>query len=405
MAKKLLPFIIIIASVLVAGGLYRFRSEPEQSVVVQQTILVDVMAVIQEDSYITVASQGTVEPRTRTNLISEVSGQVIEVSPAFVAGGFFRTGDVLLQLDKQNYRAAVSRNQAAVAAARSQLAQERGQGDVAQREWERMTPERQTQIRAKDLYLRKPQLEEALARLASADADLEQSLNDLRKTTIISPYDGLISAKNTDIGQFVSTGSSIAEMFAVDYAEVRLPIPETKIQFLDLPALIRNSPGDIDSSDNSNSLGPEVELVSRVGNREYSWIGHLVRTEGVLDTRTRVLFSVVQVKDPYGLYNDNESNTEPLRIGTFVNANIQGKLLKDVVILPRYTLQANNLVWVADPENRLRSRKVEVITINGDNVYISAGLKQGDRVVITRLENPLNGTPVQTNKPSYQAIR
>ncbi len=388
--RILLPIIIIAASIGLTVALVANREQPAQEELTEASILVEVIIPQIRDTYITVSSQGTVEPRTRTNIVSEVSGRVIEVSPAFVAGGFFRAGDVLLKLDDQNYRAAVSRDAASVATARSLLEQERGQADVAQREWDRMSEQQRSQIRARDLYLRKPQLEEAEARLASAETDLEKSQADLAKTSIIAPYDGLVSAKSTDIGQFVSTGSAIAEIFAIDYAEVRLPITENKIQYLNLPSSIQEFSSD---NDYYNS-GPEVELVSEIGDRNFHWTGHLSRTEGVFDPLTRVLFSVVQVSDPYNLYNTEHE--EPLRIGTYVNAEIQGQLLEDVVVLPRHTLQANDLVWVADQENRLRSRTVEVITSNGDEVYIGGGLEAGDQVVLTRMENPLNSTLVQT---------
>jgi RND family efflux transporter MFP subunit len=394
MLKKLLPFLIILASIGVAIMLRAGRPDAEQNEPQQLSVVVDAMTVNVQDAYISVSSQGTVAPRTQTNLVSEVAGRVVEVSPSFVAGGFFNEGDVLIKLDDQNYRAAVSRAQASVAAAKSLLEQEKGQADVAQREWDRMSAEQQSRIRAKELYLRKPQLQEAVARLESAQADLDQAVSDLNKTTIIAPYDGLVSSKNTDIGQYVTTGASIAETFAVDYAEVRLPIPETKIAFLDLPSHTDNL-----SAADSMENAPEVDLVSRIGNQDYHWTGKLSRTEGVLDTRTRVLFSVVQIADPYNLNSQNsrnsEWNDEPLRIGTYVNATIRGRMLEDVIVLPRYTLQANNVIWTADAEGRLRPKTVEVLTINGDDVYISAGLDNGDRVILTRLENPLNGSPVQ----------
>jgi len=387
MFKKVLPVLIIIVAVIIAAMLRLSRPDAEQNDPQQLVVTVDAINVSVVDTHITVPSQGTVEPRTRTNLVSEVSGQVVEVSPAFVAGGFFQEGDLLIRLDDQDYRATVSRAEASVASARSLLEQEKGQADVAQREWDRMSADEQSRIRAKELYLRKPQLEEANARLTSAQADLDQAKSDLAKTTIRAPYDGLLSAKNTDIGQFVTTGATIAETFAVDYAEVRLPIPETKISFLELPPAIGYS---------ESEYAPEVDLVSRIGSMDYHWTGKLTRTEGVLDTRTRVLFSVVQIEDPYNLYS-NDTNKEPLRIGTYVNASIQGRLLEDVVVLPRHTLQSNNIIWTADNEGRLRPRTVEVLTINNDDVYISGGLNSGDKVVLTRLENPLNGTPVQVN--------
>ena len=397
MLKKLLPFLIILASIGVAIMLRAGRPDAEQNEPQQLSVVVDAITVNVQDAYISVSSQGTVAPRTQTNLVSEVAGRVVEVSPSFVTGGFFNEGDVLIKLDDQNYRAAVSRAQASVASAKSLLEQEKGQVDVAQREWDRMSADQQSRIRAKELYLRKPQLQEAVARLESAQADLDQAVADLNKTTIIAPYNGLVSSKNTDIGQYVTTGASIAETFAVDYAEVRLPIPETKIAFLDLPSHTSN----LTSADNMESA-PEVDLVSRIGNQDYHWTGKLSRTEGVLDTRTRVLFSVVQIADPYNLNSrnsgNNEWNDEPLRIGTYVNATIRGRMLEDVIVLPRYTLQANSIIWTADAEGRLRPKTVEVLTINGDDVYISSGLENGDRVILTRLENPLNGSPVQINE-------
>jgi len=397
MLKKLLPFLIILASIGVAIMLRAGRPDAEQNEPQQLSVVVDAITVNVQDAYISVSSQGTVAPRTQTNLVSEVAGRVVEVSPSFVTGGFFNEGDVLIKLDDQNYRAAVSRAQASVASAKSLLEQEKGQADVTQREWDRMSADQQSRIRAKELYLRKPQLQEAVARLESAQADLDQAVADLNKTTIIAPYNGLVSSKNTDIGQYVTTGASIAETFAVDYAEVRLPIPETKIAFLDLPSHTSN----LTSADNMESA-PEVDLVSRIGNQDYHWTGKLSRTEGVLDTRTRVLFSVVQIADPYNLNSrnsgNNEWNDEPLRIGTYVNATIRGRMLEDVIVLPRYTLQANSIIWTADAEGRLRPKTVEVLTINGDDVYISSGLENGDRVILTRLENPLNGSPVQINE-------
>jgi RND family efflux transporter MFP subunit len=390
--KIIIPLLILAGAAAITALMLQMRPEPEQSEVAEQTILVETLSVAPRDTHITVMSQGTVEARTRTTLISEVTGKVVEVAPAFVTGGFFRQGEVLLRLDDQNYRAAVSRNEAAVATAQSALEMERGQGDVAQREWDRMTPQQQAQIRAKELYLRKPQMAEALARLASAAADLEEARNNLAKTTILAPYDGLVSSKSADIGQLVNAGSTLAETFAVDYAEVRLPIPETKIAFLELPSAIGNR---------GQQNGPEVELLARLGDQQYTWSGHLTRTEGVLDIRTRAMYSVVQVEDPYGLYGTERE--QPLRIGTYVNAAIQGRLLENVYVLPRHTVQANNLVWVADQENRLRSRNVTVITTNGDEAYVSDGLLPGDRVVITRMENPLNGLAVQT-EAGYRAI-
>jgi RND family efflux transporter MFP subunit len=391
--KVFLPLVIIAVAIVVTMGMMRMRQQPAQNAPTEAVVLVETMALNPVDTRITVQSQGTVEARTRTSLVSEVSGVVSQVSPAFVAGGFFRKGEVLLRLDDANYRAALSRSEAALATARSALALEQGQADVSQREWDRMTPEQQARISGKDLYLRKPQVAEVEARLAAAEADLAEARRNLAKTSIVAPYDGLVSSKSSDIGQFVNAGSVLAETFAVDYAEVRLPIPETKLAYLDLPGALQ--------AKDANASGPAVELVGNMGTSEYRWHGELVRTEAVLDIRTRVMYSVVRVKDPYGLYGNEHA--EPLRIGTYVNAAIEGRELKNVYVLPRHTIQSGDIVWVADQENRLRSRQVTLVTVNGDDAYVSAGLQPGDRVVVTRMENPLNGIAVQT-APQYSPV-
>lgn len=387
MSRKLaLPVLILVVAIVAARFMVSMREQPATQIPEERKTLVEVRPLLRETARITVASQGTVTARTQSDMIAEVGGQIISVAPTFVVGGFFRKGEMLIELDPQNLQAAVSRAEAAVATAESALALERGQGDVAQREWERMTADQQARVRAKELYLRKPQLAEAEARLASAHADLVDARNDLRKTRITAPFDGLLNEKNTDLGQFLNAGTKIGALFAVDFVEVRLPIPETKLPFLDLPPSLVAS----------NAQPPaalDVLLYSQLGDRSFEWPGKLTRTEGVLDTRTRTLYSVVQVADPYGLYGSQHA--QPLLIGSYVNAEIAGKVLNDVYVVPRHTLETDNLVWVADAENRLRARPVSVVTTNGDDAYISDGFQPGDRVVLTRLESPLNGMAIE----------
>lgn len=387
MLKKTLPLLIIVGAIALAYGMLRMRQQPEQSDISEAVLLVETRQLVPTSTQITVQSQGTVEARTRTTLVSEVSGTVVEVSPAFVPGGFFRRGDMLLRVDDADYQAALSRSEAALASARSALQLEQGQADVAQREWDRMPPDQQARIVGKDLYLRKPQLAEAEARLVAAEADLEEAKRDLARTRILAPYDGLVSSKSADIGQYINAGSTLAETFAIDYAEVRLPIPETRLAWLDLPGATALATTDVEG-------GPSVTLSSDIGGSVQQWEGYLSRTEGVLDTRTRVLYAVVRVQDPYGVHDSGRE--VPLRVGTFVNASIAGSVLENVYVLPRHTLQGNNIVWVADQENRLRSRTVQVVTVNGDEAYVSEGFEPGDRLVLTRMENPLNGMAIQT---------
>jgi RND family efflux transporter MFP subunit len=306
------------------------------------------------------------------------------VSPAFHAGGFVAAGDALVEIDDRDYRAQLLRARASVESAESVLAQEKGRAEVAYNEWKKLGKNTQRSQEATDLYLRKPQLEQAQAQLLAAEADLSKARDDLERTVIRAPYDSLIKEKRADLGQYVSPATPLAEIFAVDYAEVRLAIPQSKLSYLDLPG-VRG----FDTSE-----APLVDLYTDVSGEVTHWPARLYRTEGVFDERSRVLFTVARVDDPYAL---RSAGSKPLRIGTFVKANILGSEMHDLVVLPRHVLRAGNMLWVVDEELTLRNRKVQTLRTEGEEIYVSGGLQQGDLVSLTTISDAIPGMAVRIN--------
>jgi RND family efflux transporter MFP subunit len=353
------------------------------------SVTVDVTSVVKEDLRIQVQAQGTVTPLRRTDILSEINGRVIEVSPNFVVGGFVSEGDVLLRIDPRDYQTNLLRAQAAVESAESNLAQEKGRAQVALQEWQKLPKGSQRSEEARDLYLRKPQLELAEAQLLAARADLNTARDNLERTIIKAPYDALIREKHSELGQFVAAGTPLADIFSVEYAEVRLPIPQSKLDYLELPGLA------------GYEAGAAIDLYTDVAGEIRHWTAELHRTEGVFDERSRVLYTVARIQDPYAL---NDPDREPLRVGTFVNANIEGRELEGIVSLPRYLLRAGNFVWVVDSDQRLRNRQISMLRTGGDLVYVTAGLDDGDLVSLTSLDNSFAGSRVTINSsiPSNQ---
>lgn len=343
-------------------------------------VSVDVAEVVREDLRISVQAQGTVSPLRESSLLSEVRGRVVDVSPLFNVGGFVQAGEVLLRIDPRDYETSLLRAQAAVASAESTLAQERGRAEVAQREWEKLPAGSQRSDEARELYLRKPQLEQARASLQAAQADLNTARDNLERTVIRAPYDALIRAKHSDLGQFVSPGSPLADVVSVDYAEVRLPIPQNRLEYLTLPGL-----GGVDGDH------AKIDLYTDLDGEVKHWEASLHRTEGVFDERSRVLYAVARIEDPYAL---RHPELEPLRIGTFVNADIQGRKLSNIVSLPRYVLRAGNYVWVVDDKMRLTNRRVTLLRAGGDTVYVSDGLQDGELVCLTTLDASFDSSQV-----------
>lgn len=375
---------IIAISIAAAVALYLQREPPTVSDTVLPTMLVNVVRAQATSEQVIVTAQGSVIPKTETTLVSEVSGLIEEVSPAFVTGGLFRKDDILIRIDDRNYRAEVKRAEAAVAAAETNVTRETGLADYAEQDYERARSSLNSSKAASDLALRKPQVSEAVANLEFAKADLEKRRGDLDRTVIKAPYDGLVREKLADIGQFVNAGFTLARTFSTDVAEIRLPLPDKELPFLDL-----------DENMLRRGEGAPVTFSASLGGKKHTWTGRIVRTEGVFDDRSRVLYVVAQVDDPY---NQETSNwPQPLRIGTFVDARIMGTTFDNVIRLPRGVLHKNDQVWTVTNDNTLQSHQVEIVRANEKSVLIASGLTSGDLVCTSLLDNPLPGTPVRFN--------
>jgi RND family efflux transporter MFP subunit len=379
--KQFLFSIAMLAgSVAITTLLYLNRPPADMAEPQHQPITVDVAEVVKQTLRIPVQAQGTVSPMRETSLLSEVNGRIVEVSADFAVGGFVSKDEVLLRIDPRDYETNLLRAEAALKSAESNLAQEKGRALVAEQEWQKLPKGSQRSEEAKDLYLRKPQLDQAQSQMLAAQADLNTARDNLERTIIRAPYDAMIRAKHGELGQFVAAGSPLADIFSVEFAEIRLPIPQNKLAYLDLPGL------------HGVNQGSSIDLYTDVGGEVRHWTALLQRTEGVFDERSRVLYAVARIEDPYALHTPGR---EPLRIGTFVNANIEGRELHDVVALPRFVIRAGNQLWIVDKSGLLRNRQVSLLRTGGDLVYIDAGLDAGDKVSLTILDSSFDGAEVR----------
>ena len=377
--KVSLPVAFLVVASTASFWMIQSRPQAMQKPAPAPSLLVTAAVAEREPVTFTVASQGAVSPRTETTLVSEVSGQIVAVSPAFVSGGFFKRGDVLIRIDPRIYETQMKRARAEVAKARTRVATEQAMAAHAQEDWERLQSLNAAQGQASDLTLRKPQLQEALAELESRNADFEKAVEDLRRTITRAPYDGMVREKLADVGQFVNVGAQLARTFAVDRAEVRLPLTQHDLRFIDLPGLTAGA-------------ALPVTLSARVGGAAHTWRARIVRSEGVFDAASRVLHVVAQVEDPYDLAN---SGREPLRIGTFVSAEITGRAGGDLFVVPRHALAQGDTLWLVDDASRIHPRTVAVVRADERFAYIGEGLADGERYVTVPIDEPLPGMKVR----------
>jgi RND family efflux transporter MFP subunit len=381
--KILLPLAVVTVGALIATAMIRSRPEPETREVTIPQPLVRVQVVEPVDLRLTVRSQGTVSPRTESVLVPEVAGRVTYGAPSFASGGFFENDEPLLRLESADYEQAVVEAEAAVARAELRLAQESAEADVARNEWGELG-----EGDAPSLTLRAPQLAEARASVEAARAALARARRNLRRTEIRAPFAGRVREKRVDVGQFVAPGTPLATVYAVDYAEVRLPLPDDELAFLDLPLDYRG--------DRRGGGGPRVTLEAGFAGKRHRWQGRIVRTEGEIDPRSRMIHAVAEVADPYARGDDPQR--PPLAAGLFVHAEIEGKLAEGVVRLPRSALRDEGRLLVVDADGRLRFRAVELLRLTENEVLVAAGLEAGERVCVSPLATVTDGMRVRTGE-------
>ena len=273
--KFILPLVLIVGSIFVVIGLVAWQKSQttERKTDAEKAVLVDTIVAEVVSLNFSVNSQGTVRPRTETTLVSEVSGKIVSVAPEFVAGGFFHQGEVLLQIDPSDYEAGLKRAAAALASRKAKLADETARSEQALKDWNNMGKKGQPS----DLGLRKPQLADAAANVSAAEADVQKARRDLERTRITVPYDGLVRQKAVDIGQYVTLGTRLGVTFAVDTAEVRLPLTNNDLHYLDLP-----SETDVI---NKNRSFPPVKLTAEGGAGTNEWQARIIRTDHLSNVR------------------------------------------------------------------------------------------------------------------------
>jgi RND family efflux transporter MFP subunit len=364
--KKQIILPIIVLGIGIAGlvGFSALKKPPEEKPAVDNTPLVSVEAIEYNTMTFSVSSYGVVAAKYDTELVSQVSGEIIYLADAFVKGGFVKKGDILAKIDPSDYEAGLLDAQANVAASKANMVQERANGEVALREWAEITSSKPTA-----LSLRKPQLAQELAKLKSAEAGLLRAQRDLERTVIRAPYDALISSREIGLGAYMTTGSKIGHVYNTDTAEIRLPLADKDMQYLD-----------------SKGTHAEVQLVGNFAGSKQEWIGKIVRSEGVVDSKSRMTYLVAEIDDPYGL----NTNKNELRFGTYVTAHIEGSNAGNVTIIPRHLI-VNGLVAVMDEDKKLRYKPVTIIRQEGANVVISEGLESGMQVITSALDYPLEG--------------
>ncbi len=346
---QIVLFVVLVGVIMTVPGIVKSMKPPPEikergpiglAVFSEEAVLADVS--------LSVRAQGAVRPKRQVQLSPQVSGKVKYVSPNLENGGFVKQGEVLIRLEDADYRLSAVRADSTVASARQALATVMAQAEVARTELEELGIENPS-----PLALREPQLAEARASLAAAEASAEDADLQLSRTEIRAPFNGLVETKSVELGQFVSPGTPIGSLFAKDAVEVELAIPNAEMGDLGLPIAFNAS---------RSNPGPKVSFTADVGGKSHTWIGQVTRTGASVDSQTRLVSIFAQLDDPFGKGADDGT---PMAPGLFVTAHIEGRSLTNVIRAPREALRGLDTVYViveseeevVDREERLEIEK------------------------------------------------
>ena len=369
---RLTPVGVLLCGAVGMLALVAQRQPPPREELGPMGMPVEVAVAEQVDRRVVVMGYGSVQPRYEVSMEPQVEGRVVWVHPELAAGAAFDAGAILARIDPTDFRLAVRQAEATLAQAQVAEEKEKANAGIARAEWQAVMarlgdPTGELAVPS-PLVLREPQLREARANVAAAEAALDLSRLDLERTEIRAPFDCRVRAQSISVGKLIGPGTSIAELFATEWLEVEVGLPQADLAWFEIP-------------------GASALVTLDLGESQHHWRGTVVRQVGVLDDVGRLARVIIELPNPYsGL-----PGRPLLSLGSFVAVEMEGLLLQDVIRIPRTVLRPDNTVWVADSSGRLEIRSVTVARLGEDVAFIDGGLEPGERLVLTNLQGATPG--------------
>jgi RND family efflux transporter MFP subunit len=384
--SALLPTAIIVGGVATAYVLVETGPQAAPVETELPATFIEVQNVEIGAHQVVVPAMGLVRAEREVVLQPEVAGRVVEQNEALVPGGRMAAGDPLIRIDARDYKSAVAAGQAELAQAQLMVREERTLKQVAEHEWR----ERPQGFSEETLAyaLREPHLDAARAQVDSAKSRIAKARRDLERTIVRAPFDAVVLTESVDVGQSVAPGAPVATLAGIERYWVQVSLPVSHLQYIDIPGVSGDGP-----------RGSPARVIGESEDPGQEREGYVLRLQGSVDTRGRMAQVFLAVDDPLGVHAPIERRPTPLLLGSYVRVEIHGRMLQNVVEVPRRAIRDNGMVWVLDEESRLRSRPVEIAWRESDRVLVAQGLAAGDRLVVTPLPAATEGMKVVLEGP------
>jgi RND family efflux transporter MFP subunit len=377
MKRVLLPLLVIVIALVLTFVLVKSRKTPKPHETPYLGPLVEIGVLTKANRQILVSGTGSAQSRYEVSITPQVKGRVSELSPQMVAGGTFQKNELLFAIEDVDYQLAIAHAQANLAQAELELLRNENLAELARKEWHSLNSE--SALEPNPLVVYEPQLKSARALRDAAQANVKQAELNLQRTRVYAPFDCYVRSEQLEIGQFLNTGAPVATVAGIDQIEIVVPVSLDEIVWLQVPRKGTKQRGSL----------AKVELQS--GGRTFHWQGEITRALGEIDPRNRMARVVVTVNDPFAEDTEKANLLNDLLPGMFVNVQLLGEELPDVISVPRGALHDNDTIWVIDDENRLHIREVDILRRERNEVLIRSGLDANEKIVLTNLSGAAEG--------------
>lgn len=368
--QVLLPFLFIIVAVLTVRAMVVAFSTEAALEEVALPRSVEVVEAQRGTHTALIQANGTVEAHRQVDIIPQVQGLVVRTLEGLAPGLPVRKGAVLIQVDDRDYRNNLVQAEANLARAELELAMEESRASQAAQEWALLG-----EAPPEGLATRAPQVAAARAAVESARAAADNARLAVERTVLRAPFDGIVIAESVEVGQLIAPGASVLRLVGTDRYRVRLSLPSSQLRWIDLP-------------DEASEGGSEAEVVWRLGDGHLARArGRVARLLGELDPQTRTAGLLVLI-DPS---QSDTPDAPPILPGAWVSVTISGRSVPDLVPLSRSALADDSTVLIADEGDTLRRRRVSVAFGTREQVFLSDGVDEGERVIVTPMSLPVEG--------------
>jgi len=415
LAKAVLPLIVLFVGVSAYKMLVSSRPVPPGHVKREAVHPVRTNLVHLANHQPVLKLYGEIKAGRKVELRALVAGKVQETGPSFREGAQVKTGELLLSIDPFAYEGAVTEAQAKIVEARARLSEiraqiksekdsiyfSREQLKLSQRDMKRAkrlvrkgsvtrqgaevremaVSQRRQSLQGKkaNLMIMEARARQQMASLDSLEWRLRLARRNLRDTALRAPFDGYLSEPKANLGKLLNVNDKVAVLLDRNWMDVAFTLSDQQYGRL-IASNKKGKTGKTGAKGEAGQgglIGREIKVTWKLGGQALSYRAVVERIGATILSETGGVAVYARLQNP--------AATQAVRVGAFVDVEVPDRLYENVVKLPQSALYQRSKIYVVGGDHRLHERLVTLKAIDGETVLVSGDVREGERVVVTRM--------------------